>query len=78
MIGNKNWIANPTKKQVIFHVSLCLIGWVLLLLPMTNFFTESPFKRSYFIFYFILVSTMVTAIKVVLNYYRNKKNRLEL
>ena len=78
MIGNKNWIANPTKKQVIFYLSICLIGWVSLLLSMTNFFTESPFKRNYFIFYFLLVSTMVTAVRVVHNYNRNKRDGLNI
>ena len=72
MIGDKNWIANPSKKQLIFFVCLCLIAWVLLSLPMTNYFTESPFKRSYYFYYMLLIASLFMSAKVLRNYFRNK------
>ena len=72
MIHDKTGLQIQLKTSDILCINL--FNW-LGITPTINdyFFTESPFKRSFFIFYFLLLSTLATAIKVVLNYYGNKR-----
>lgn len=73
MQETKNWITNPTKKQMIFVVALGLTAFILLLLSMTNFLTESPFKGKYFTFYLLIFTSGVTVYRVCKAYYKNRK-----
>ena len=71
MQQTNNWINNPTKKQMRFVILLGLIGIILLLLSMTNFFTETPLQGKYFSLYFLLISSGLIVYKVCRNYYKN-------
>ena len=73
MQQTNNWINNPTKKQLILAVLLGLTGFILLLLSMTNFFTETLFQGKYFILYFLLIGSGLTVYKVCRSYYKNNK-----
>ena len=68
-----NWINNPTKKQLIFTILLGLTAFILLLLSMTNLFTETPFQRKYFILDFLLIGSALSIYKVCRSYYKNNK-----
>ena len=71
MQQTNNWINNPTKKQMTLVVLLGLTGFILLLLSMTNFFTETPFRGKYLMLYFLLIGASLTVYKVCRNYNRN-------
>ena len=68
-----NWISNPAKKQMKIAVSLSLIGIFLMLIGITDFFKESPFKGKYFVIYILMLSGIGTAIKIYKNYSKNAK-----
>ncbi len=68
-----NWTNNPTKKQLLLTVLLGLTSFILLLLSMTNFFTETPFQGKYLILYFLLIFSGLTVYKVCRTYYTNNK-----
>ncbi len=68
-----NWIKNPTKKQLRVTVLLGLAGFILLLLAITNFFTETPFRAKYSMVYFLLFTSILTVYKVSKAYYKNNK-----
>jgi len=74
MQDSKNWIYNPTKKQMICFVLLWLTGFILITLDKTNLLTETPFKRESFFSFFIIIFSGLTVYKVCKNYYNNKKN----
>ncbi len=69
---NKHWIEAPTKKQTIIFVSIGIFGCIGLLLSMTNFLTESPFRGKYFIFIFFFILTLLTTIRILKNYLKKK------
>ena len=73
MQQTNNWINNPTKKQLTLTILLGLTGFILLLLSMTNFFTETPFQGKYLILYFLLIGSALTVYKVCRSYYKNNK-----
>jgi hypothetical protein len=73
MQQTNNWIKNPTKKQLSVTVLLGVAGFILLLLAMTNFFTETPFRAKYLMIYFLLVANILTVYKVSKAYYKNNK-----
>ncbi|MBC7654104.1 MAG: hypothetical protein H7098_06450 [Oligoflexus sp.] len=59
-----------SKKQVVAIIAICIIGNIMLLLSMTDFFTASFFKGKYLLLYFLIASSIFTAYKVVINYRR--------
>jgi uncharacterized membrane-anchored protein len=67
-----DWVKNPTKKQVVMASLIWLIGLILLLLPMTDFFSESPLKRKFLGVALLLVMATFTLFCVYLNYFRNR------
>jgi hypothetical protein len=73
MQETNNWIKNPTKKQMTLVVILGLAGFILLLLSMTNFFSETIFQGKYLVLYFLLIGSGLTVYKVCRNYYKTNK-----
>ena len=74
---NKNWIETPTKKQTIIFGLTGIIGTILLIISMTNCLTESPFKGEYFVFFFLLVITVLTTTRLIRNYFKQTKKQIE-
>ena len=68
----KNWINNPSRKQMILFSLVYFTGIVLLVLSMTNIFTESIIQRKYIIIYFLIIGSTIAAIKVHYNYWKLK------
>ncbi len=65
------WFKHPTKQQMLLSTVAWLMGSVLLVLSMTNFFTESLFRPKYAILIVLLIGATLTEIGVVSNYYKN-------
>ena len=67
-----NWVQNPTKKIVPLYIVLTFIGSLLILLAITNFFLENPFKWKYTLMYILLIVSIFRCMNIVRNYNRNK------
>ena len=72
MQQNKNWINNPTKNQLLIVITIWLVGVLLLLLAMTNFFIELPFRKKYIFSYFLIVISTITVFQVYRAYKKSK------
>jgi len=68
----RNFIKNPSKKDLILFTSLWLLGIILLTLSTTDLFTESFFQKKHFIIYFLMIGSTVTTGKLYFNYWKNK------
>ena len=73
MNRKKTWVDNPTKKQTIVIFCFWLTSLVLLLIAMSDIFTERPVKKNYVALWLLLFSSTITMIPVVRNYLKNKK-----
>ncbi|MBK3519374.1 hypothetical protein [Carboxylicivirga marina] len=71
-----NILKHPSKKNLIIITAVWLISMVLLVLSMTDLFTEKPFQKSYLLMYFLMLSSTVSVIKMHMNYQRNKERRI--
>lgn len=65
------WINHPTKKQLLLVIITWFIGSSLLVLSVTDLFTESFFQKEYIMMYFILIGSSYTTFKVFVNYRKN-------
>lgn len=68
-----SWVKNPTKTQMILSSSAWATGVILIILSITNFFTENIFHKKFLILYFLVIASTYTVITVVANYFNNKK-----
>jgi len=68
----KNWMNNPSKKNVILFTGASFLGIALLILSTTNLFTESFFQKKYLLIYFLMIGSTVATIKLNINYWKNK------
>lgn len=68
-----NWVQNPTKKIVTLYIIFTSIGGLLMLLSITDFFTENPFQKRNTAMFMLLMSAIWGCINIVGNYNRNKK-----
>ncbi len=71
MKQTNHWIKNPTKKQLIVVVLLGLTSSFLLLLSITNFFTESPFQGKFSGSFFLILASGFAVYQVCRNYYKS-------
>lgn len=72
MTTKSNWVSNPTKRQIILMTLIWLTGIILMILVMTNFFTESAFKSKNLILFFLIILATKTEIKVIRNFFKNQ------
>jgi hypothetical protein len=70
-----NWYQNPTKKTLIVFGLLWLIGNTLLVLVLTDLFTESPLKVKNIIMMFFMIGSTVSVSHLYIKYF--KKNKIE-
>jgi len=71
--SERNWINNPTKKQLILFTAIWVAGIFLLTIAITDMFRESFFqKRSLMIYILMIISTIATA-KLHVNFRNNLK-----
>ena len=68
----RNFIKNPTRKNLILFILLWFVGIFLLTLSTTDLFTESFFQKKYIMIYFLMIGSTITTGKLYYNYWKNK------
>ncbi|MEO7316512.1 MAG: hypothetical protein ABIW47_15085 [Ginsengibacter sp.] len=71
---NKNIIKPYTKKQIIFLVSTGIFGIGAVILLMTNFLTESPFKEQPS-FLILMLFIIVLGMTLIIRKYLGQNNK---
>ena len=69
-----NWVQNPTKKIVTLYIVLTSIGSLLILLAITDFFSENPFKLKNALMFMLLIYPIWNCLKLMRNYANNTKD----
>jgi multisubunit Na+/H+ antiporter MnhG subunit len=69
-----NWVQNPTKKIVTLYIVLTSIGSLLILLAITDFFSENPFKMKNALMFMLLIYPIWNCLKLMRNYANNTKD----
>lgn len=67
-----NIYKNPSFKNVMVLSILWFTSNMLLVLSITDLFTESFFHKRYLVVYFLMLGSTATVAKVSLNYFKNK------
>jgi hypothetical protein len=68
----RNYIKNPSKKNLILFTLLWLLGILLMTLSMTDLFAERFFQKKYFLLYILMIGSTLSTAKVFINYRKNK------
>ena len=71
-LQKKNWISHPKKINVVLVLSVWIISSTLLVLAMTDLFSESFFNSDYIIIYLMMIMSTLTCFRVIVNYLRRK------
>ena len=69
-----NWVQNPTKKIIALYIVLTFIGSLLILLAITDFFSENPFKMKNSLMFMLLIYPIWNCLKLMRNYANNTKD----
>jgi hypothetical protein len=67
----RNYINNPSKKNMILFTLLWLLGIILLTLSTTDLFSESFFQKKYLMIYFLMIGSTLKIVKLYINYWKN-------
>lgn len=65
----------PTKKQAIIFTTIWIVGIILLIIAMTNFFSESFLQRKYFILYFLFFSSSLSVLRLWSLFWKNNRQK---
>lgn len=68
----RNFIKNPSIKNLILFTLLWFVGILLLTLSATDLFTESFFQKRYVMIYFLMIGSTIATGKLYINYWKNK------
>lgn len=68
----RNFIKNPSKKNLILFTLFWLVGILLLTLSTTDLFTESFFQKKHIVIYFLMIASTITIVKVYFKYWNNQ------
>ncbi|MFN5170579.1 MAG: hypothetical protein ACK5DD_13225 [Cyclobacteriaceae bacterium] len=68
-----NWITAPTGTQVLAVCLVWLVAFGLLVVAMTDGFSEPLRNRQYFILGMLSMVSLATIATVLLNFYRNRR-----
>lgn len=71
-IIKRNFIKNPSIKNLILFTLFWFVGIILLILSTTDLFTESFFQKKYVMIYFLMTGSTITIGKLYFNYWKNK------
>jgi undecaprenyl pyrophosphate phosphatase UppP len=74
-VKKKSWLKNPSKKQVVYILAVWIIGITLIILSITDFFTESLFQKEYIVMYALIIGVTFTTFTAFNNYKKNQKGR---
>ena len=69
-----NWTNNPTKKQLILITTAWILGNMLLILSITDLFTESFFQRNYIMMYLLMIGSTLATFNLYRNFLKHKTN----
>jgi hypothetical protein len=69
-----NWVQNPTKKIVALYIVLTFIGSLLILIAITDFFSENPFQMKNVLMFLLLIYPIWNCLKLVRKYTNNTKD----
>lgn len=72
-IENSHWFIRPSKKHLVIFTVIWFICVLIILLDMTDLFTQSFVNRSHLFTYFVLLFFASFFIKVYSNYFKNKR-----
>jgi len=72
-IKKNNRLKKPSRKQMILYTLIYFASIILLVLSMTDLFSESIFKGKYILLYFLMIGVTFQTHKMHLNYW-NLKN----
>jgi hypothetical protein len=67
-----SWMKNPTKKQTIAVATTALVCTALLVVAMTNLFSESLLQGKYFMLYLLIIFSAALTIRTVSSYFKNR------
>lgn len=68
----EKWFTYPTKRNLRIIVTIWLVGTVLLVLSITNFFEDSFFNKSFLMIYVMMFTSTWTVFEVVRNYFKKR------
>ena len=68
----RNFIKNPTSKNLILFTLLWFVGIFLLTLSTTDLFSESFFQKKNVMIYFLMIGSTIATAKIHINYWKNK------
>lgn len=68
-----NWYQNPTKKTLLIFGMLWLISNLLLVLVLTDLFTENPLKAENIIMIVLMIGSTFSVSQLYIRYYKNNK-----
>jgi hypothetical protein len=68
----RNFMKNPSIKNLILFTLLWFVGIILLTLSTTDLFTESFFQKKYVMIYFLIIGSTIATGKLYFNYWKNK------
>jgi undecaprenyl pyrophosphate phosphatase UppP len=74
-VKKKSWLKNPSKKQVVYILAVWIIGITLIILSITDFFTESLFQKEYIVMYALIIGSTFTTFTAFNNYKKNQNGR---
>jgi len=72
MNTKSNWLKNPSLSVFLTCTIIWLVGTIFSVLAITNFFTQSPFQKSSFMQWLIVISSSVVVIIIAKNYFKSK------
>ena len=64
---------NPSLKNVIIFYVIWFVSNMLLILVITDLFTESFFQKKYLMMYILMIGSTISTRKIYMNYRKNKK-----
>ena len=68
----RNWVTHPTKRNLLIMVTIWLVGNGLLILSLTDLFTESFLNRRNIVIYIMMIISTRSTFSLVLNYFRTR------
>jgi len=68
----RNFMKNPSIKNLILITLLWFVGIILLTLSTTDLSTESFFQKKYVMIYFLIIGSTIVKGKLYFNYWKNK------
>ena len=75
-MGNNKWldVKNPSKNNLIVFSLIWLISNALLIISITDLFSESFFQKKHVMIYVLMISSTYAVLKLFINYSKFNKS----